>query len=274
VTATATTTADAVAHAVRRLLAADGRAVVLVDAHDPVRSLLGSASADRLITVEGGARAAVGAGLVLGGKIAVSFLAAGDVVPPPLPGAHVLVVSDGVTAAALWAQGLPVVQPTWPEDVGPLLAAVMAGGEPTVMRVDGRRRPGPLEEVPPVALRTPRILREGSTLGLHASGAGVPVALAVARMLAGRGIDAAAVELPMLVGGRGVTPTHTDDALWLGPAPADSASLDTASLDTASLDTASFDSVALARMEPVPLGTDRAVLERVLAHLPARLLAD
>jgi hypothetical protein len=249
---------DALAAALAEQLSANPRLVVLAPPHHPVLrapSAAGPASRAeaRLLAVAGGSRPVIGAGLVLGGRPAVSLLEAGDAQAPPRGGPHVLVAPDGETAGALWAQGIDVLQPSWPADVAPLLAAGLTGAHPVVLRVDARSPAAALGDVPPLVPGAHRVLRAGEALGLYASGVGVPTALTVARMLAGRGVDAAAIEVSLLPAGRGIAPGRTDDVLMLGPAPRPG----------------QINADAVARLRTVSLAGDRAVLEAVLSRRKA-----
>jgi hypothetical protein len=249
---------DALVAALGKQLSTHPRLAVLAPSEHPVLRApsaagLKSRAGARLIAVAGGARSMVGAGLVLGGRPAVTLLSSGDAQAPPPGGPHVLVAPDGETAGALWAQGIDVLQPSWPADVAPLLAAALTGARPVVLRVDARSPAAALGEVPPLVAGAHRVLRSGAALGLYASGAGVPTALTVARMLAGRGVDAAAIEVSLLPAGRGITPARTDEVLMLGPAPRPG----------------EINADAVARLRTVPLAGDRAVLEAVLSRRKA-----
>lgn len=218
-------------------------------------ALLGASGDPRLLPMEAqGARAALGAGLALGGRAVVTLAHGDEVADGPLPkGGQVLLTTAPEPAARWWACGATVVQPAIAEDVAPLLAAALDLGEPVVFRLDD---PDPADlpaSMDSPQIGVPRWLARGPAGVVVGAGRSAGALAACLRLLGKRSVHAAAADMHTLAPGGAVCPTVLDRALLVGGARA-------------------AERVAkgsLAGLLPVPLGADHeATAAAVLAMLP------
>lgn len=255
--------------ALRRAAAATLAAVAETDAElvAVVGRLAGVADAVRARVVAPGAatRAVVGAAVAASGRRVVTVLDEGTVVASRATagggggtalqdiGTHVLLVAGVEAAAAARAVGTTVVQPAWACDVDALLRAALAGRGTVAIRLDGDAPAGPDRPLPAPVLGAPRLLRRGYAVTVVGSGRTVPLLSKVVRLLAGRGIEAGAVELHTLPPAQGPGPLEFDDALYVARA--------------GSVDAVLAQGAAGARLRPVPVGEaePHVVADAVLA---------
>jgi hypothetical protein len=228
-TGTARTVGEAVLEAVR---GAPG-CVLVAAPDDPAAQPTRDAAPERFVPVASpGVRAAVAAGIALASR-PVCFLTEGEVPAAlPRPPGFVAVVARAAVAGACWGSGWTLAQPASGGDLVALLGGALAAPVPVVVRLPGDVPAGSVppgrdgEGAPLVTLGAPRVVRDGAAGLLVGSGAArAGLLVAVARMLAGRGVALQAVEMHTAAGGEGPGPQASDTALFLGHRSVDVGSL-------------------------------------------------
>ena len=222
-----TTVRQAAARELTRLPSDDPRAVV-VSGRDPglAAGFLEAAPERRILAPAAASRVAVGAGAAMAGRPTITVLETDEGVAPgpwDLGGALVALTDALPVATAAHGAGVNVLQPAWPTDVGPILHAAIAMARPACLylhQLDLPERPRELDA--PHAGR-PRALARGDAATVVASGRLVPAVAEAVRLMAARGVEAAAFELAMLPV-RGLTPEDAAAGVLVGGPPSDGAS--------------------------------------------------
>lgn len=184
---------------------------------DPIVEALRGSGGRVVVAAGEGSRLVVGAGVALAGPRALVLAGRGTIVPRALGGAQVAVVRDGTAAELLRRAGWTVAQPVWPDDVSPLLQAVLAADHPVALRLHAHHWPDVQLAPGPAVLGVPRVLSEGRAGMLVASGRLAADLLAMARALEQHGLEITAVDAHTR-GPRAARPSvvDTDTSLLVG----------------------------------------------------------